>query len=962
MRKMLTIVACVGVCRVVFAADPTSSGVGSREDSGGQIFPKPYSPPCVERENVFEFTEKPAVKVVGPDKYEITFAVRGNCDVTVGIVDSEGRVIRHIGSGVLGSNAPVPFQRNSLKQTVYWNGKDDLEDYVREPEKLRVSVKLGLKPAFDKLLGPTSPKALPGFVWGIAADADGVYVFTKCRHRGHIGWRKFDHGAKYLKDLYPPPAGLPPEKMGGMGYIEYEPGKRAIHAPAVNVGMWRDGLWMPKDFDGDLYGIVQCRPVVANGRIYLFSSGGPGVHRQRCVSNLHYFGTDGSTEYAGVVGRPWFETDANTQSPRLAVSPDGKKLYLVGLHARSGAQTSGAPVLLGGPLDAGELAKVLVGKVGTPGSDDRHLGDPRDVACDSAGRVYVADRTNNRIQIYSPDGACLKTLDVERPELVQVHRESGVVYVAHPTRIMGKSVPGITRFAPYPGLQAQRHWDGIPAVVMTLDSWSPKPRLWICGQMALITGTNFSVGEGAVLRVYEDDGEELKIISDFEEEAREDAGANYIEWQGGIGYHVVCDPIRDLAYYANRWVFDLKTGRLRGPATIGRHSPAEIAFDKRGYMHIRHGNHGAPKNVVRVDTSRVVDGQFVEVPYDYGVEMPGYAGVLKMPATDTQFYSWGIGVNMRGDLAAVNWIGYSPRFQGEVDDDIGEYFRSGRGMGVYVHDAYGKFMTGLKEMERQGEELFYVRPRPGIDLVGAVIWTFTAGGEIANKEAVLVGGYRTNGVQLDEDGFLYFTNGRQRYREGRLFLQDRGGNFGGEPYVSRNRTPFTGTYIKVAPGRALFQVRQPKISSDWKPNRPPDLATPGFGGGGVDTSGGRDVWAESVEWMYAGASPIVADHCSCPHMRVSLDWYKRSFVPEDYRHSIGVLDSNGNLVCHIGQYGNLDSGRGPDSPIPLDGDGIAMTRGAYVSATDNYLAIADWGRRLIVARLNYNAEESVGIK
>jgi hypothetical protein len=82
-------------------------------------------------------------------------------------------------------------------------------------------------------------------------------------------------------------------------------------------------------------------------------------------------------------------------------------------------------------------------------------------------------------------------------------------------------------------------------------------------------------------------------------------------------------------------------------------------------------------------------------------------------------------------------------------------------------------------------------------------------------------------------------------------------------------------------------------------------------------------------------------------MRACLDWYKRSFVPEMYRHSIGILDTNGNLICHVGQYGNLDD------------KGIVMTRGAYVSATDNYMVVADWGRRLIVARLNYHAEETV---
>jgi hypothetical protein len=86
-------------------------------------------------------------------------------------------------------------------------------------------------------------------------------------------------------------------------------------------------------------------------------------------------------------------------------------------------------------------------------------------------------------------------------------------------------------------------------------------------------------------------------------------------------------------------------------------------------------------------------------------------------------------------------------------------------------------------------------------------------------------------------------------------------------------------------------------------------------------------------------------------MRASLDWYKRSFIPECYRHSVGVLDTNGNLICHVGRYGNRDSGKT-----------IAMTRGAFVSATDNYLCISDWGHRIIVAKLAYHAEESIAIK
>jgi hypothetical protein len=84
-------------------------------------------------------------------------------------------------------------------------------------------------------------------------------------------------------------------------------------------------------------------------------------------------------------------------------------------------------------------------------------------------------------------------------------------------------------------------------------------------------------------------------------------------------------------------------------------------------------------------------------------------------------------------------------------------------------------------------------------------------------------------------------------------------------------------------------------------------------------------------------------------------------VPEAYRHSIGVLDTNGNLVLHIGRYGNLDSGDGPKSRIPVGGDGIAMANARFISGTDDRLVFEDNGERIVVLRLNYHAEDTVGI-
>ena len=55
--------------------------------------------------------------------YRIGFEVDGFDDVAVRAVDAEGNILFTIACGVLGHNAPAPFQKDSLEQTIQWNGR-----------------------------------------------------------------------------------------------------------------------------------------------------------------------------------------------------------------------------------------------------------------------------------------------------------------------------------------------------------------------------------------------------------------------------------------------------------------------------------------------------------------------------------------------------------------------------------------------------------------------------------------------------------------------------------------------------------------------------------------------------------------------------------------------------------------------------------------------------------------------
>jgi hypothetical protein len=164
--------------------------------------------------------------------------------------------------------------------------------------------------------------------------------------------------------------------------------------------------------------------------------------------------------------------------------------------------------------------------------------------------------------------------------------------------------------------------------------------------------------------------------------------------------------------------------------------------------------------------------------------------------------------------------------------------------------------------------------------------------------------------------------------------------------------------MKVRPENVRWLLSNARVPLDPEPNRAPDLV--GFGPFG-SANMKNTAWVEGAEWMYAGYSPAVPAGCTCPATRPHLDWYKRSFIPEAYRHTIAVLDTDGNLILRIGQYGNLDSASGEKSRIPVGGDGIGLTLPRFISGTDNYLCFDDWGERLVVLKLGYHVEETVAI-
>jgi hypothetical protein len=103
---------------------------------------------------------------------------------------------------------------------------------------------------------------------------------------------------------------------------------------------------------------------------------------------------------------------------------------------------------------------------------------------------------------------------------------------------------------------------------------------------------------------------------------------------------------------------------------------------------------------------------------------------------------------------------------------------------------------------------------------------------------------------------------------------------------------------------------------------------------------------------------------------MEVDHFGRSFVPEHHRGQFAVLDTAGNLIMHVGCYGNVDDG----VPLVTDpeglraeptrsigGDEVALAYANYAAShTDRRLFIFDGNNDCVRSvKLDYHTEETV---
>ena len=927
----------------------------------------------IKRQEVFEFAEKPTVVRSG-DSVTIRFAAKGFCDATVVIEDAKGRIVRHLASGVLGPNAPVPFRKGSKKQTVVWDGKDDQGRYVDDKDRLTVRVSLGLKPRFERTLFWVPKRRASKHPPQMAASAEGVYVYDGGNAMDEL--ILYDHDGNYVRTVYPFPAQKVSQTRGLAWHVFAQDGRRLpLKTNFLQCTMLTSGMnaWNTQTFDRKrgvfksvvgmntahfgMYGGAATAMDLRAGRIAL-------VHKR-----LNRLGIDGTTAGLDLQGPRTFITARasrrymGTPSPgSAALSGDGKWLYLTGyIFARIQRATQdiqkladcrSVPVVLRMPMEGNDEPEVFAGHLdlAQAGSDKGRFKVPTSVAIDAKGRVYVGDYMNDRVQVFSPAGEHLKTIAAYRPAHVDVHRRTGEIWVfswwvrnqyedkqvrrqvvrygpfENPRKIASYELASQGRFATSWGASSPIEF------VAELDSWSDPPRIWLAEPWTGASVLNRGRIQRPGVQVLEVAGGKLKRVCDFAADARA-AKLNPV------------DPI----YYRQRLYVNHRTGKLYvaegddsavgksfkemfeiDPAT-GRHRRVQLpydaedmCFDLDGLAYLR------TVNVV----GRFNPAGWREVPWDYGEQRKrvGFGwmsstrtceltAALVMPS-DGNWHHGGIFVSPKGRMAVGCLYNVSMQVRTKA-----KYVHRGR---KYTPKLFpGRLFGG-----RGGTSCIHVWDRHG-KLI---------------HEDTIPGHCDLYGVGIDRDDNIYLMSAATRVLDGKPYYND-----------------MTGTVMKFAAGKGRLLTASKKIHlplpESSYPKRPHDVTSAMQG----------SAWIEGAEWLYGGVGYGGKNRgtgCACWNARFALDYLGRSFAPEMDRYSVAVLDAGGNLILRVGTYGNVDDGRpliadgGPAKPKSVGGDEVALFHGAYLAThTDHRLFIADPGNgRIVSVRLDYHSSEKLPLK
>ncbi|MCX7805775.1 MAG: hypothetical protein N3A38_11380 [Planctomycetota bacterium] len=585
--------------------------------------------------------------------------------------------------------------------------------------------------------------------------------------------------------------------------------------------------------------------------------------------------------------------------------------------------------------------KPFLGNPAASGTGDAEFNCPTGVACDGDGNLYVADKGNNRIQVFRPDGGFLKSLPTPRPHLICVNRKTGNLYVTRET----SSSKGGGEIVKIAGLNDPTVQASIPT---RLGEIYQNPLLAAAsGQHATIW---VKLGYDGLLRRFEDTGAALKEIS------AGDIGKTWPGWEQWLPWYpsaaIAADPRREELYvrdWGDCWPspairVEGRTGKVieRVCGAFGRtggiESMAVSPFN--GDLYLRLFMAGPFLTRYNPDTRKLVplhEAQPWKDPVLFAKDQP-LIGITLNSCGGARGFQDNMVVAPNGDLYIP--LGVSPK-----------NFPSLKAAGLDVPPS---------ELAPVDSNLLAV---------------FAPDGKLKCLSA-LPGLCGLNGIGVGRQGAVYVAI---RGNSANVKLPDGlpdGSSYSSDwgaviKFKSRfDRFPvgrIEGTWVGQEPGKPWHQWKRLNgapthmiLAGNWPvPAR-----------------------ADNMHWDYPGASPVAMGGCSCHRSKIYVDGFERLLVPAAQTCTVNVLDANGNIVARFGGYGNMDS-RGKDSPVrdpktgeyrprrpddpkdlksPLEAPDIAFIDPTYVEATDEAIYVVDrCNERIVRVALMYKNEEMLAL-
>jgi hypothetical protein len=836
-----------------------------------------------------------------------------------------------------------------------WDYKDDAGIYIKNIEQLNVRVSLGLKPQFERTLFWSPEKRINKVVPALIQACDqGVLTFEG---EGIDQLKLYSHSGEYIKTIYP----FTNKDINNIKELSFknfpQDGKflpqkcgRSTFATFLRTG---DN----SDSSGNKYGQAASALVVHGNKIGLIGKKLGILTLGNDFENILLEGPNLALEVKySESNSPVFKPEP----PRCAaVSPDGKWIYLGGYINKNFVQRIAFH-------KDGALECFLGNPDGKRGQGDKEFDGVSSVACDAKGRVYIADYCNDRVQVFSEKGEFLKSIKTPNPNTIQTDPHNGDIYVASFQSIISDyakdcKTPELRHFGNFDNpeiknvsnLPLAHYQHGIfmnhgnwKSFKIHIDFFEKQPVIWLVpgwiggwfhpnGEFVNLD-SNKKMLEASCLKMFVEDGKTFKQIVDFGPKIT--ASVNRIIPPVISRQRLYVNPKNEKLYIGEgdsgvmkSFQYLVEIDSMTGKINIVKlpFTTEDLCFDFNGLVYLR-----TDTMVVRYDPQT-----WKEIPFDYGTEQdlvgfetrkmePPVISAILLPTSGKpgHFHLGGMSINHKLNLAVSC---YNAKFNLGIEQpgaSDNRYKSSGKGLGQYKPENYpGRVNYAEIQIWDKHGKLFKEDAFPGLGI--------------------------TDGIAIDNDDNLYVLSDGTRVKEGKNIFEN-----------------YTGTLIKVKPNKSKVLSDNKRadipIPSSSKPKREPDINSGSIG----------SAWVENAEWMYGGVGfagfNLGAPACACWNARISIDYLKRTFAPEISHFSVAVLDSNGNLILRVGQYGNVDDGMplikdgGPKNPNSIGGDEVALFHAAYLTTlTDKKLFIADAGNsRILSVKLGYHEQKINPIK